>query len=251
MDLADALELSRAELVSFVGAGGKKTAMKRLVTEAAGRDLEVCYTTTTHMPPPPDLPLVLTDADDGGVALREPKGPLALATTHVENPERVETKVRGLEPSTLETLFRNERFDWLLVKADGARRREFKAPAEHEPAIPPASTCVVPVVSVEAVGRPLTDAVAHRVERIERCADVSRGETITPEHVGQVLADPEGGVKRVPDGARIVPLVNKAETDAARRDAAAAISTAFARSSRIDRAIACSLERGRLSVHER
>jgi len=251
MDLADALELSRSELVSFVGAGGKKTAMKQLVTEADRRALDVCYTTSTHMPPPPDLPLILTQGEDLESNLRETDPPLALATTHVDNPERVPTKVRGLEASTLESLFRTDRFDWILTKADGARKREFKAPADHEPAIPPASTCVVPVVSVAAVGTPLTDDIAHRVERIERCADITRGETITPEHIGQVLSDPNGGLKGVPDGVRVIPLLNKTDTDASHHVATSAISTMFTRTPRIKRAIACSLECGQLSVYKR
>jgi probable selenium-dependent hydroxylase accessory protein YqeC len=50
--LADVLSLSMPELVAFVGAGGKKTAMRRLVSEANTHGFRAGYTTTTHTPPP-------------------------------------------------------------------------------------------------------------------------------------------------------------------------------------------------------
>lgn len=48
------------------------------------------------------------------------------------------------------------------MKADEARRWEFKEPREREPQIPATSTHVVPVVSVHAVGSPLNEPPPSR-----------------------------------------------------------------------------------------
>ncbi|WP_265108591.1 selenium cofactor biosynthesis protein YqeC [Halosolutus halophilus] len=248
MNLADGLGLGAEELVSFVGAGGKKTAMGHLVAAAGDRGLDAGYTTSTHMPPPTDLPLVLADPDRVRTVLDDETAPIALASDHVADPDRVDEKVRGYEPAVLSSLFRDGDLDWLLVKADGARMREFKAPGPDEPPIPRASTCVVPVASVQAVGQSLTDDVAHRVDRIERCTDTAEGERITPETVGRVLAHPAGGRKNVPDDATIVPLVNKADDDALERRAEEVLSAAFEHTTRFDRGLISSFETNRLTV---
>ena len=246
MELAAALGLGDRELVSFVGAGGKKTAMRQLVAEANMRGLEAGYTTSTHMPPPPELPLVLAHPDDIRSEIEGAMAPFALARDRVTEPKRVDEKVRGFDPDVMSSLFAERVFDWLLVKADGARMREFKAPGPNEPPIPRASTYVVPVVSVHAVGQPLTDDIVHRVERVKRCADIAEGDPLTPEIVGQILAHPDGGLKRVPNTATVVPLLNKADDSTLTKRAHRVVSAAFEYTSRFDRALICSFEANRL-----
>ncbi|WP_306061759.1 selenium cofactor biosynthesis protein YqeC [Natronococcus wangiae] len=248
MNLADALGLGDEELVSFVGAGGKKTAMSQLIAEAGDRGLKAGYTTSVHMPPPPDLPLVLADPTRIQSNLDDTTPPVALASERVVDPDRVDDKVRGFQPAVLSSMFRDGYFDWVLVKADGARMRECKAPGPNEPPIPRRSTYVVPVASVQAVGQPLADDVAHRVEQIERCADISEGERLTPSVVGQVLAHPDGGMKRVPDDATVVPLINKADDAALERRAEEVLSVALEHTSRFDRGLVSSFETDRLTV---
>lgn len=242
MRLADALGLGSREFVAFVGAGGKKTAMRQLTDEGTERSLDVGYTTTTAMPPPSDLPVTLNTRTGYPFVLSDHEPPLAFASEWVSNPERVERKVRGFEPAFLKSVFSSGVFDWLLVKADGARMREFKAPGDDEPVVPAVATHVVPVVSVHAVGEPLTEATVHRPERVAAVADVDVGETITPETVGSVLASPEGGLKNVPPNASVTPLVNKADTPELRETARAVLDDALARTSRFTRGLVTSFE---------
>jgi len=79
---------------------------------------------------------------------------------------------------------------------------------------------VVPVASVGAVGAPLTAETVHRPERVAAITDATVGDEITPELVGRVLAHERGGLKKVPDGATAIPLVNAVD-DAADETAAA------------------------------
>lgn len=252
MDLAGALDLGDRGLVSFVGAGGKKTAMARLVEEGRATR-RIAYTTTTHMPPP-DLGLVVGEPAVARKTLEQRlavENPLALAREQIENPERVEEKVKGFEPGVLDSLYEAGVADWILVKADGARMREFKAPDVDEPAIPQRSTLVVPVVSVDAVDRVLNEEVVHRPERVATVASVAIGDVITPSVVGAVLASESGGCKNVPDEARVVPMVNKADSDVAVERAREILDVAFARTDRFDRGLITSFETGSLTVHRR
>lgn len=258
MDLTGALGLDDREVVSFVGAGGKKTAMARLVEEGIARGRAVGYTTTAHVPPP-EYPLVLaapdslletlaetdpeaTDGPDGDAAA------VAFARERVANPDRVDEKLRGFPPSVVDDVFEAGGFDWLLVKADGARMRELKAPGADEPPVPSRSTVVAPVVSVRAVGSPLTAEVAHRPERIAAVTGRTIGAELAPTDVGTLLASPDGGLKRVPGASTVVPIVNKADTRRLRERGRAVLAAAFERTERFDRGLVTSLERGDCEV---
>jgi probable selenium-dependent hydroxylase accessory protein YqeC len=249
MDLAGALALDDRGLVAFVGAGGKKTAMAGLVEEAVARGLSAGYTTTTHVPPP-DLPLVVAEPEEIELALDEHEPPVAFAREWVEQPERADEKLRGFEPAVVDWLHRTRRFDWLLVKADGARRRGFKAPGPDEPALPDETTDLVAVASVGVVGQPLDDAHVHRPERVASITGLDIGDEIDAAAMGTVLASPEGGMKQVPDRASVTFLVNQADTDALAETARSVLRIAFAGADRPVRGVVSSFRTGRCEVVE-
>lgn len=243
MDLAGALDLDDRALVAFVGAGGKKTAMARLVEEADERGLTAGYTTTTHVPPPA-LPVVVAPPEAIDEALYGLEPPIAFAHEWVDQPERADRKLRGFEPHVVDWIYRARVFDWLLVKADGARRRPFKAPGPDEPALPEKSSVVVPTAAVTVVGKPLTDNQVHRVDRVAALTGLNRGGTIDAEAVGTVVASANGGCKSVPDDADVIPLVNQADTPALRDTARAVLAHAFETNSRLNRGVVSSFRAG-------
>lgn len=229
MNLSGALELGDRELVSFVGAGGKKTSMGILAREADTRGLVSGYTTSTHMPPPPEIPLVCVPPDTLPAAVSGRNAPIAFASEWVSDPDRAATKVRGFDPESIDDLYDSNALDWLLVKADGARRREFKAPDRKEPAIPSRSTVVVVVASVAAVGRPIDTGCVHRPERVAEIANVAVGDPLSPESMATVLASDRGGTKDIPDRAMAVLLVNKADTRELQQTARSVVRETFRR----------------------
>jgi molybdenum cofactor cytidylyltransferase len=107
----------------------------------------------------------------------------------------------------------------VLIEADGARMRPFKAPAEHEPVIPSETTLVVPVVGADIFGRELSDTYVHRAGLVAELAGVPISTAVTPDVVARVLTHPLGGLKNIPAGARVVTLINKVEDEAALRPA--------------------------------
>jgi len=130
--------------------------------------------------------------------------------------------VRGYDPDVVDDIATADVADLVLVKADGARTREFKAPNEREPQLPRHVDTVVPIASVQAVGKPLSADHVHRPERVAAITGLDRGDAIRPKDVARVLASDRGGHKGVPDGATVVPLLNKVD-DAEMRDVAADI----------------------------
>ncbi|MXR22526.1 selenium cofactor biosynthesis protein YqeC, partial [Halobacterium bonnevillei] len=127
-------------------------------------------------------------------------------------------------------------------KADGARTRRLKsAPATTSHRSPDCADVVVPIASVRAVGEPLTEAVAHRPERVAELTGRSVGEEIRPADVATVLAHPEGGRKDVPPDASVVPLVNMAD-DAALVETATQIADGVHQRADVQRVVVTSLK---------
>jgi len=209
----DPIEAFRAEdaAVAVVGAGGKKTTMYGL----ADRLDRAVVTATVRIPIFDESVSRVETTRDPVTTVRDASNdsfPLGVV------PERErEDRYRGYELDAVEELI-SAHDGPVLIKADGARLREFKAPNEREPRIPANVDVVVPVVSAGVVGEPLTDDLVHRPERVVRVAseagvDAALGEPITPDIVGAVIASLEGGLKSVPDDATVVPLVNQVDDD--------------------------------------
>jgi len=192
-------------LVCVVGAGGKKTTLYAL----ANRLDRAVVTATVRIPIFDDevARVVVTD-DPVGAVRPATEWPLGLV------PERErDDRYRGYGRETVSALGATPDPDAVLVKADGARTRLFKAPDEREPQVPAAADTVIPVASAKAVGKPLTEAHVHRPERVADLTDLSVGDPIRPVDVATVLASREGGRKRIPPSATVVPLVNMVDDE--------------------------------------
>ena len=238
---------SGPELVAFVGGGGKTSLLFALAAALPGR---VIITTTTRIfAAQMRLAPAVVYADD-----LSPLGTLldvhgrCLVVGHVDG-----DKARGVDPDLPGRLLARPDVDAVVVEADGSRMRPVKAPAEHEPVIPPQATLVVPVAGLDALEGPL-DEVAHRAEIVKRIRNYELGirneeqgsvpspsgrglgrgsdipspsgrglgrgsiaggqEWLTPAELARVLIHPDGGLKGVPERARFVPFLNKVENPA-------------------------------------
>jgi molybdenum cofactor cytidylyltransferase len=207
-----ALRISDGEVVAFVGGGGKTTAMFRLadeIVEAGGR---VITTTTTRI-----FAAQISLAPRHFSAFAASRAAVEAALDKhrhvlVTGPvSAAEGKASGVTTGLIEDLRAFRDVSAVLIEADGSRMRPLKAPAEHEPVIPDVTTLVIPVVGADVFGQPLTGERVHRPELVSALADSAVGQPVTPEIVARVLTHPRGGVKGVPAGARVIPLVNKVE----------------------------------------
>lgn len=200
--LAGLLDVGPRQLTAFVGAGGKSTLLLGLGGELAAASYRVVLTTTTRF----------GNEELGGAVCRSPADvQAALATT---SPvflvsETDGGKAAGFAPEVIDHLYATTSVDYVLVEADGARRRPLKAPAAHEPVIPSTAGVVVVVAGLDALGQTVGDA-AHRPERVALLTGCSEGDRITPAVVAGVVGHDEGGLKAVPESARVVVALTKA-----------------------------------------
>jgi molybdenum cofactor cytidylyltransferase len=213
LSLADALNVKPGEVVALVGGGGKSTAMFRLAREVVDTGGCAITTTTTHIfgVQTALAPARVLAAD----ATRERVAAALDAHRHVlvvGPTDPATNRAGGVSLELFSSLCGWFPDACILNEADGSRTRPFKAPAPHEPVIPPETTLVIPMVGADIFGKPLDDDHVHRPALVAALSGAALGAPITPEIVARVLAHPEGGRKGVPPGARVVVLVNKVES---------------------------------------
>ena len=209
--LVDAFGLQEPDqLVAITGGGGKSSLMFALAECLTGR---VVMTTTTRIFAAQMrlAPAALFSRDHAPEDWPELTRCLAehgrcLVVGQVEG-----DKASGVTPELPGRLLARPDVDYVLVEADGSRMRPVKAPAGHEPVIPPESTLVVPAAGIDALSGPI-EQVAHRPELVAAVTGLPVGERLTPASLARLMAHPAGGLKAVPDQARVVPMLNKVET---------------------------------------
>lgn len=217
ISLTKALRIGRGAVVSFVGGGGKTAAMFRLASELSAAGLRVVTTTTTHITEDQVHLAPASIAPDKPDLLKERLDRFGHCL--IVGPPDGKGKVTGVPPDLIAVLNARPDVDAILVEADGSRTLPFKAPGEHEPVVPETTTVLVPVAGLDSIGRPLDGDHVHRPEIAASLARQPVGSLITAGTVARVLSHPEGGAKSCPAGARLVPLLNKADSDDAMRHA--------------------------------
>ena len=222
MNASELLDVLRARrgIVCAVGAGGKKTTLYRLLRAHPGR---AAFTSTVFTYTfPDDLAAQPIVAAPEHIVARV----LAAAPDHAKLafacPSEKPGRLVGLTPAQVTECHIRGDFDVTLVKADGARMRMIKAPAAHEPNLVPGAVTVLALVSARAIGLPLSSRCAHRPECVAAVTGAHEGEVLTPLHVARLIASPDGLLRGV-GSARVVPVINMADSE---RERAAALETA-------------------------
>jgi len=120
-------------------------------------------------------------------------------------------KVVGLPLATIDRLWADCPVDYVLVEADGSRGLPLKAFGPHEPQVPGATSTIVAVAGLDAIGRPLSAEHVHRADALAAMLGVPLGATLLPRLFVSAL---RGQVRQLRQGwpaSRIVALLNKAD----------------------------------------
>ena len=173
MKLAPLLKIEKG-VTAIIGSGGKTTLLRTLSGELPGR---VLLCTSTHFQGYADLPTVL-DPTEADLRKALAAHPIVCAAGRSPTGKLVDC---GLPYETLADLA-----DFVLVEADGSRRRPLKAHARHEPVIPPCTRQVICVVGLSGLHRPVSEVV-HRPELFCPLASCTPEDEATPERVSRAL----------------------------------------------------------------
>ena len=178
MGFAKALDV-RPGVTSVIGSGGKTSLLAALARELSGT---VLLTTTTHILPFADVPLVTSaDADDVRAALAESR--VVCVGSQAEKVGKLVAPSLGID--ALASLA-----DYVLVEADGARRLPLKAHAPWEPVIPACSNRTILVLGASGLDHSVSEKV-HRPEIFCELVGCTPDDPATPELVARA-ANAEG-----------------------------------------------------------
>lgn len=204
--------MKKTEIWSFIGAGGKSTLILLTGAEKARQGKRVLVTATTHT--------AFTTEDlerAGGILLLGGDGTLAAAALErygfaaaVREADMEPGRQQGLSEGELEKAMRAA--DLVLVEADGSRRRPFKAPAEYEPAVHPASSRILLIAGLTALDAPIKEN-CHRTEEIIRLTGRNRDQILRTEDMAAVIR--EGYLEkcsRLWPGVPVTVILNQADT---------------------------------------
>lgn len=208
--LGRALELEDREIISLAGGGGKTALMFALGRELSADRKGVLLTTTTKIRDPessPEFSLFLSkDLKD----LKQWVGEnLGRGRYLVVAQEKLDSgKLAGIPPSWVDELLSIKDLSYVVVEADGAAGRPLKAPREGEPVLPQATTLLIPVVGIDALGSPLNEEHVFRARIAMKILEAEEGAVIDEGMIARLLAATLGNR---PAGSKIIPFINKVD----------------------------------------
>ncbi|HWP49061.1 MAG TPA: selenium cofactor biosynthesis protein YqeC [Candidatus Limnocylindrales bacterium] len=211
MDLLSAFDISRGEVVSVVGSGGKTTLITELAHQLTRKGLKVLSTSTTHAQKPTSY------QTEKWLIAEEETDLLAAIQKHFKSYHHItvlgqyirKDKLKGLDPALVCKLNSYRLADVVLVHADGARKKSFKAPREDEPIIPACSTRCILVVGSDIIGKTLNEENVHRPEMVTHFTSLQMGETITTDTIVQIVNHPQTYFCKVPPGCPLILYLSK------------------------------------------
>lgn len=166
MDFVDILKLSKHEVISVVGAGGK-TSLINYIANRYRYNKKVLMTTTTKIYIPnkdvyDDMYIVGAKA---GITI-----PKAAGVT-VVGKYIIEEKIVGVNFEDLKKLIPN--FDLILIESDGSRRKKLKGWNNEEPVVYYNSTKTIGVLDITSYGMSIKDNNIHRLEELKKITDIN------------------------------------------------------------------------------
>lgn len=194
------------DVIAFVGAGGKTSALLRVARELHEADAATLVATTTKM--------MVGEAERAGKVLTadgslpdgfrsEVAAALAREGVAVVGGARIsKNRIGGLDPTLFPSIAPSDGVT--LVEADGARHRPLKGTADYEPALPEGVTLVVATGGTWALGEVVGDEHVHRPEIFAQITGASPGHTITTQAFARALL---AAFHNTPDSARRAALL--------------------------------------------
>jgi probable selenium-dependent hydroxylase accessory protein YqeC len=210
-------------IYTFVGAGGKTTAMKTVAAFLVRHGLKARLTTTTRVGIDEldgiPISLIHGPADLAGALADGAPVRLLVGTTMVE-----QGKHGGLEPALLNDLSVSAD-TVLLVEGDGSRKRPMKAPKTHEPVIPASTASVFALMGAIAFDGPIDEEHCYNHGKALRLAG-EPGRLFEAREIARLAGDPEGCRKGIPPGALFRLLINQGDIEGKRHTAREALRLA-------------------------
>ncbi len=247
MKLKQAFDVARGDVVAFVGAGGKTSALIGLGYELSESGWRVLATTTTTLS---EEQLNLFP-----YAMRYDAGAQAISQALNQNSfvflyDRIASgKVHGVTVEWTPQLLDTIDSDVLLIEADKSNGMPLKAPYDYEPIIPPEASLVVPMASLSALGKPLDNEHIYNPQAMTEKYGFVENSPVKSPWLAQILRHEDLGLKGIPEQARVVAFINQTPERGYLRGRARLIARLALQSKRIS-GVALGSVRAAQPVHE-
>lgn len=207
------ISLNKSEHICIIGAGGKTTTLFKLSNELKKEGKKVLVTTTTAIfyPEKENYDELFIDSSSNIIEKFNniEKGSVTIIGREVSK----ENKLLGIKKEIIEQIYNLNIFDYILVEADGAKRKSIKCPAEHEPVIPQNTSKTIGVIGLDSIGLKINDKNVHRPELFCKITD-SRMEDIIDEYtIFKLINNKKGLFKGVPKESKKYILLNKMDDE--------------------------------------
>jgi molybdenum cofactor cytidylyltransferase len=211
MKLHQAFEVVRGDVVAFIGAGGKTSALLGLGYELLDLGWRVLATTTTTIQED-QLKLIphAMPYDSQAEQISQALSDYGFAFLY----DRLSNgKVYGSPINEIKHLLDTIDSDVLLVEADNADGMLLKSPYSDEPSIPDEATLVIPVASLGVLNQPLDEKHVYNPQAMIDKYGFYEGSLVRSPWIAQVLRDEELGLRGIPENARVIAFINQASAD--------------------------------------
>ena len=196
------LDIKGGEIVSIVGAGGKTTTLFLLAEELKRLNKKVLVTTTTAIYNPEEGQYdfyFLGDIENG---FNPKNGSITVYGEKIKD-----EKLIGPSLTKLEGIIKRKLFDFILIEADGSKKKPIKAPASHEPVVSEYTTKTIGIIGLDCLGQRI-ERIVHRPEIFVRITNTDYSDIIDEGSILKLVLSTEGLFKGA-YGKRIL-LLNKA-----------------------------------------
>jgi probable selenium-dependent hydroxylase accessory protein YqeC len=202
----NALKISRGDIISICGAGGKTTLLYKLAVEAKSYGYTVLVTTTTKLFMPEDFRY---DAIDLSGKVHFEPAPQRPGIYFCGTGKPNDLKITGI--STVALQLSKEQFDLILIEADGAAQKRLKGWKTTEPVIHESTTKTIGIVDIQSLNQTISNRLVHHLELFCQITDSQPGATLTSDHLIRMISH-KNGLFQHARGEQLL-FINKVESE--------------------------------------
>ncbi len=184
--------LIKPGITAIVGAGGKTSLLKKLVTVGVEVGMPVVATTTTKMHI--DQVKEWTPLFDDDFSKSH-----SYCINEIENKGYAawfsgigKEKALGVDPKQLDRLSMLHDQWMIITEADGAKEKWLKAPKTTEPVIPDSTRTTIGILNMNVLGKPVSEQYIHNLELACRIMEVEDGDILTESCLVKLITHEQG-----------------------------------------------------------
>lgn len=204
MFLENIIDISKKEIITVVGAGGK-TSFINYLSEYYRNKCRVLMTTTTKIYKPKENQYdnIYMTKDIKKINLYQNNG-LTVVGKYINS----ENKIIGLETNELETI--ENYFDLILIEGDGSKKKKLKGWKNYEPVVYHKTTKTVGILDITSYGMDVNSENIHNLKEFLDLTNINE-EKIGLNHFKHIILSKNGLFKNS-FGEKIL-FLNKVESE--------------------------------------